>query len=53
MNYVRNFLPSFAQNNFISPPPLDRLGAHTSQEFSVQNASQCWCFIALVLKWQC
>lgn len=35
MNYVRNFLPSFdARNNFISPPPLDRLRAHTIQEFS-------------------
>lgn len=45
MNYVRNFLPSFdAQNNFISPPPLDRLGAHTSQGFSSPK-----CFIVLVL----
>lgn len=45
MNYVRNFLPSFdAQNNFISSPPLDRLGAHTSQEFSSPK-----CFIVLVL----
>lgn len=49
MNYVRNFLPSFdAQSNFILPLPLDRLGAHTSQEFSSPK-----CFIALVLKRQC